>query len=107
MDTLRGMFKRKKPMTKRERTKKVKEVRSAQMKSINEKRRAANEARTAVNVGKNIALDHATGGFYSKAKFSFHLGKSLGHVLERRRQEKIAKRARKVLKRDRKKRGTQ
>ena len=104
MDTLRGMFRRKKPMTKRERTKKVKEARSARMKSINEGRRARKEARAAADAGKSIALDHATGGLYSKARFSFHLGKSLSHVLERGSQEKIAKKAVKALRKDKKRR---
>ena len=87
-----------------ERTKKVKEARSAQMKSINEKRRSEREARTAASVGKNIVYDHATGGLYSKAKFSYHIGNSLRHRFEGYKHSRVAKRTRKDLRKDRKRR---
>ena len=96
------MFKRKKPMTKRERTKQVTEARSAQMRSRNESRRSATEARTAAGVGKNIAYDRVTAGLYSKAKFSYHIGNSFRHRLEGRKQLRIAKKARRALRKNQK-----
>jgi hypothetical protein len=90
----------KKPMTKRQRKQKISEFRSAQMKSINERRRAGKEVKTAKDIGKNIALDHATHGLYSKGVFSVHALKSVQHYTESRRQRSEASRLRKELRKD-------